>query len=83
MKKLILLAVVLTAVSCERDDEKVGENIPEKTSKIINKTIENEKTSSKTASDTIFVKNISPDAGFEITDPIDDVDPKDITPPRR
>lgn len=83
MKKLFLLAVVLTVMSCERDDEKVDKNVTEKTSTIFNKTIENEKNSSKTASDTIFVKNVSPAAGFEITDPNGDVDPKDITPPKR
>jgi len=83
MKKLFLLAVVLTAISCERDNEEVKEDIPKKNFKLFNKTIENEETSSKTASDTILVKNISSGAGFEIEDPIEDVDPKDITPPKR
>lgn len=83
MKKLILLALFGAAVSCERLDEKVEGANPEERSQIFNKNNEHEKNSSKTASDTILVQNVSPDAGLEITDPAYEVDPKDITPPRR
>ncbi|WP_278380945.1 hypothetical protein [Chryseobacterium arthrosphaerae] len=84
MKKLILLTIMMVSiVSCERDDEKVDKNLPENKTELFNKITANEKISSTTASDTISVKNVSSDAGTNFEDPISEVDPKDIVPPRR
>ncbi len=80
MKKLFLALTVLTLVSCEREVENVDKNEPiQKTFKI-----KHEKNSSKAASDTIQVQNISSAAGNEFEIPKEEVDPKDIqTPPRK
>ncbi|MET3035856.1 hypothetical protein ABXT08_07140 [Chryseobacterium sp. NRRL B-14859] len=81
MKRLFFLALVaLAVVSCEREVENVEKNETfEKSIKQIH-----EQNSSKSASDTIIVKNISSDAGLELSEPSEDVDPKDIqTPPRK
>ncbi|WP_418124310.1 hypothetical protein ACNFU2_06660 [Chryseobacterium sp. PTM-20240506] len=80
MKKLFFLtAILLTVVSCEREVENV---VKDETSK---KQIQlkHEQNSSKSASDTIIVKNISSAAGIGPTDPAEEVDPKDITTPPR
>ncbi|WP_313091858.1 hypothetical protein [Chryseobacterium flavum] len=84
MKKLLFLAAfAVTVISCERGIDNVTNNeTPKFEKKAIKK---HEKNSSKTASDTITVQNISSAAGSEsTTEPIDDVDPNDIkTPPRK
>lgn len=82
MKKLFLLAILLVLSSCEREEENVGEKNSKKT-ELFNKTTQNETNSSKTESDTIFVKSVSPAAETFSEDPIDEVDPKDIVPPKR
>lgn len=83
MKKLFILALcALSVVSCEREIENVEKN------ETFEKPIKtrHDQNSSKSASDTLSVPNISPDAGIQITiptEPIEEVDPKDIkTPPR-
>ncbi|WP_300685483.1 hypothetical protein [Chryseobacterium sp.] len=79
MKKLLLAILLITVVACERDEEKVEKQENSKNNVTFKN---NEKAYSKTDSDTIRVKNISPaSAGFQ--DETEDVDPKDIVPPKR
>lgn len=78
MKKLFFVAILVVTVACERDETVVKEN-SQNTIKL-SKTYE--ETLSKTDSDTLRVKNISPAAGVQ-EEIIEDVDPKDIVPPRR
>lgn len=85
MKKVFLALIVLTLVSCEREVENVDKN--ETFEKSLKQ--QHETNSSKSASDSLQIRNISSDAGLEptpdpTTDPNEDVDPKDIkTPPRK
>lgn len=87
MKKFVLAtAMFAVLVSCEREVENVTESSDKNKKTLVNKNFykQNEKTSSKTASDSLFIQNISPGAGTGLEEPIGDVDPGDIkTPPRR
>lgn len=81
MKKILLAVILLAVVACERDEEKVEKQKNSKNKVTLLKT--NEKALSKTDStDSIRVQNISP-AATSLQDETEDVDPKDITPPRR
>ncbi|UKB81237.1 hypothetical protein [Chryseobacterium sp. MEBOG07] len=81
MKKLLLAVLLTTVVACEREEGKVEKQENSKNKVTLFKN--NEKAFSKTDSaDSIRVKNISP-AAAGLQDESEDVDPKDINPPRR